>query len=280
MGIALIERPGEGLRVVTDGPEARLSAAMGLVNAATAELVAIADALAEGGWQGDGIASAEQWVALRCGVSTSRARRLVAVARALSTLPEAAAAFGEGSLSEDQAGLVCVHTDAAHDAEVTELARRCTIGHLRRILPSVVPPDPAADPTPDRPPLAGEEGDAGPGLGDTPGRRETAFGNAEDGRWWARILLPPDEGALVQKALEASHATLFRAGGLDGETSSRSSLGWSDALVHLAEAALTNIERTSRLPADRFQVILHVDADDPERARLHLGPMVPASLRN
>lgn len=85
-------------------------------------------------------------------------------------------------------------------------------------------------------------------------------------------LLPPDEGALVQKALEASHAKLFRAGELEGEASSRSSLGWSDALVQLAEAALTNIEGTSRLPADPFQIILHVDVDDPERARLHLGP--------
>ncbi|MDP9420454.1 MAG: hypothetical protein M3P53_09965, partial [Actinomycetota bacterium] len=39
MGISLLERPGEGLRVLADGPEARLSAAMGLLNAVTAEVV-------------------------------------------------------------------------------------------------------------------------------------------------------------------------------------------------------------------------------------------------
>ena len=46
MGIGLVDPPGGSPRVVCDGPEERLSAAMGLVNAATAELVAaIADAL-------------------------------------------------------------------------------------------------------------------------------------------------------------------------------------------------------------------------------------------
>jgi hypothetical protein len=273
MGISLVDPPGEGPRVVCDGPEARLSAAMGLLNAATAELVAaIAEALEVGDWVGDGITSAEQWVALRCGVTSSRARRLVALARALGELPVAAGAFAQGSLSEDQVGVVCRHVDAAHDAEVTELARRCTVGQLRRILPTVVAVEPAPDPVPDRAPLSGEDGDA-PDLGDTPGRREVSFHNGEDGRWEARVLLPSDEGAVVQKALEASREFLFRHG--DGDR-----VGWADALVHVAEAALSNVEGTGRLPGDRFQVLVHVDLDDPERARLHLGPVLAASLRN
>ncbi|MGI8684196.1 MAG: hypothetical protein ACR2MO_03725, partial [Acidimicrobiales bacterium] len=65
MGLALVQRDGD-LHVVADGPEARLSAAMGLLNVATAELVAsIAEALAGDDWQGDGIVTPEQWVALR-----------------------------------------------------------------------------------------------------------------------------------------------------------------------------------------------------------------------
>ena len=278
MGLALLERPDGEVEVVADGPEARVSAAMGLANAATAEVVAaIAEALEQGGWQGDGITTAEHWVALRCGITSSRARRLVAAARSLANLPVAAAAFGEGSLSEDQVALVCAHVDTAHDAEVTALARRSTIGQLRRILPSVVPVEQAPDPTPDRPPLAGEDGDAGTVPGDVPGRRETSFGNAEDGRWWARVLLPPDEGALVQKALEAAHAALFRDSDPGG---AETRVGWSDALLHLAETALTGVEGTGRAPAERFQVVFHVDADRPETARLHLGPLLPASLRD
>ncbi|MGH9151392.1 MAG: DUF222 domain-containing protein, partial [Acidimicrobiales bacterium] len=150
---------------------------------------------------------------------------------------------------------------------------------LRRILPTVAPPPPAPDPTPDREPLAGEEGDAGEGLGDVPGRREAAFGHGDDGRWWARMLLPPDEGALVEKALEASRDALFRLRRPDADPAgAQDAVGWCDAVVHLAEAALGNIEGSGRPPADRFQVVVHVDADDPDRARLHLGPALAASL--
>ena len=49
MEISLRDRSGEGVGVVTDGPEVRLCTAMGLVNAATAEVVAaIAAGLADG----------------------------------------------------------------------------------------------------------------------------------------------------------------------------------------------------------------------------------------
>jgi hypothetical protein len=69
MGVALLERPGGDHDVISDGPEERLSSAMGLLNAATAEVVAaIAEAMAGGGWQGDGIITIEHWVALRSGV--------------------------------------------------------------------------------------------------------------------------------------------------------------------------------------------------------------------
>ncbi|HVM06250.1 MAG TPA: DUF222 domain-containing protein [Acidimicrobiales bacterium] len=256
---------------------------MGVLNAATAEVVAaIAQALEDpAGWQGDGIVSPEHWVALRAGVSSARARRLVAMARALAQLPSAAAAFAEGALSEDQANLVCAHVDPAHDERVTELARRCTVNQLRRILPTVAPPPPAPGPGPDAEEAAGEEGDAGAGVGDTPGRREVAFGHRDDGRWWARILLPPDEGAVVQTALEAARRALVsarRPGGDGDEAHDR--VGWADAVVHMAEAALSGMEGAGRLPADRFQVVFHVDADHPERARLHLGPLLGGSLRD
>lgn len=85
------------------------------------------------------------------------------------------------------------------------------------------------------------------------------------------MVLPADEGALVQKALEAARTALFGARRPDAHDAA-DCVGWSDAVVHLAEAALSNIERTGRAPADRFQVIFHVDADEPERARCTWGP--------
>lgn len=117
LSIGVREREEGALEVLIDGPEVRLCAAMGVLNAATAEVVAaIAEALDDpAGWQGAGIVSPEHWVALRCGVTSARARRLVGMARALVQLPAATAAFAEGALSEDQANLVCAHVDAAHD---------------------------------------------------------------------------------------------------------------------------------------------------------------------
>ena len=55
----------------------------------------------------------------------------------------------------------------------------------------------------------------------------------------------------MQKALEVARDFLFHHGDGDG-------VGWSDASVHVAEAALSNIEGTGRLPGDRFQVIVHL----------------------
>ena len=283
MGLSLVVRDDD-IHVVPDGPEVRLCKAMGLLNLATAELVAsIAEALKGSDWQGDGIVTPEHWVALRCGVTPQRARRLVAAARALEELPAAAAAFEEGALSEDQVGVICRHADPAHDAEVTALARYCTVNQLRRVLPSVVPPAPEPDPEPDDDPASREVGNPDSAGGDTPGRREVAFGFDEFGRWWSRMLLPGDEGALVQKAIEASLDDLQRGEPADaaperGHGPLAPRIGWADAVVHMAERALTNVEGTGRPPADRYQVIIHVEGDDFDRASLHLGPPIAKSV--
>lgn len=254
--------------------EARLSAAAGLLNVATAEVVAaIAAALEDDSWQGWGINTPEQWVCLRAAVSAGRARRLVAMARALHGLPAAEAAFDEGALSEDQVHLLCKYVDPPHDVEVAELARFCTVQQLQRILPSVNPPDPDPIPEPPEPSVAPGHGGADEGTGDQPGRREVSFGHGDDGRWHGRAQLEPDEGALVEKALEASRRAL-----LAGHDGPPHQVGWADALVHMAEMALTNIEGTGRLPADRYQVVIHLDAEHPERTRLHLGPLLPKGL--
>lgn len=257
--------------------EERLDTAMGLVNTATAELVAtIGEALRTEAWQGGGILSPEHWVSWRCGVSAAHARRLVAMARKLPELPGAAAAFAEGVLSEDQTSVICRHVDAAHDAEVMEFARYCTVNQLRRVLPSVAAPEPEEADTGE--PGGDEEGTL-PDHGDVAGRREVSFGYGDDGRWWLRGLLPPEEGAVVEKALEQARAALFRGQESPADQpQDESRVGWADALVHLAEVGLTNLEGSGRPPADRYQVIVHLDAERARAARLHLGPALPASL--
>jgi hypothetical protein len=238
----------------------RVAELMGIINAATADLVdVIAEVLASGAWEGWGIRSPEHWVTWRCGVSPARARRLVALARRVAELPESAGVFAAGSLSEDQMVEVTRYTPPDRDAQIAELAPEMTVPQLRRVLPSLPWPEPDSDADAN----AGDLAPEGPEEG--PGRREVTFGWRDDGRWWLRALLPPDEGAAVQAALEAARDAEFadRGGALERIT-------WSDALARLAAGDLPR--------GDRAQVLVHVDADRPETARLHLGPVLPRDL--
>ena len=72
----------------------------------------IAQVLRTEAWHGDGIRSAEQWVAWKCGMSPWRAQRLVAMARRREELPETAAAHEAGELCEDQVPS-CLPVDSA-----------------------------------------------------------------------------------------------------------------------------------------------------------------------
>ena len=90
--------------------EEQIAEVCGLVNAAVGQLVAlIAQVLEDEAWEGVGVRTAEQWVAWKCGVSLSRARRLVTMARRLKELPETKAAMEAGELCEDQVAVICRH---------------------------------------------------------------------------------------------------------------------------------------------------------------------------
>ena len=119
--------------------EGEIAEVCGVLNAATGRLVElIAKVLATDAWTGAGIRSAEHWVAWQCGVSASRARSLVAMARRLPELPETAAAFEAGELSEDQVKVICAYGPAHNDAELAEFGRQATVSQLHRTLASYV----------------------------------------------------------------------------------------------------------------------------------------------
>src|SRR5438270_1021808 len=99
--------------------DGRIAELMGVINAATAELVSVVHEVVEAGaWGGGGLRSPAHWVAWRAGVSPARAARLVTMARRLPELPAVAAAFADGRLSEDSVKLVAARVPAGRDAEV------------------------------------------------------------------------------------------------------------------------------------------------------------------
>jgi HNH endonuclease/Domain of unknown function (DUF222) len=92
------------------------------------------------------------------------------------------------------------------------------------------------------------------------------------------------EGALVDKALAAATHTLFQARHGNAADDAEGVISTIDALVHLARVALDAMDpatrhQPGRLPSPRYVVNIHLPADHPNGARLHLGPVLPAALR-
>jgi len=227
--------------------ETEMAEVCGVINAATGRLVdLIARVVETESWQGVGIRSAEQWVAWKCGLSAGRARSLVRMARRPGELPETRAALQAGEVSEDQVAVVCRHAPASVDADVAELARRATVTQLTRILGSYAYEEPAA-----------EHREAGP----APERRRVSFGSTESGSWRLSAELPPDEGALVERALGEARDELFRAAEHDrGAAPAPADVTWADALVAVAERSLA-AGAVARPHRYRHLVLLHLGAD-------------------
>jgi hypothetical protein len=241
---------------------------MGVINVATAQLVQlIADAIANELWVGAGIRSPEHWVRWRFGVGGRRARSLVMMARALRALPANAAVFAEGRLTEDQADVVCRHVDAANDAEVAAVAPVLLVEQLKRLL-ATMPPAKAPKPEADD--------DAEPAAPvPVPERRELAFGWTDEGRFWARMHLPPDEGALVERWLTRGRDELFHSG------YSADDITWPDALLHNINLGC-DPSGADRRPGLRTMTLFHLDIDDARdvaTGRVHMGPLLPDALR-
>src|SRR3546814_8821927 len=96
-------------------------------------------------------------------------------------------------------------------------------------------------------------------------------------------LLPPDEGAIAQKARESARDELFSERKGDDSVEVRGPIGWADAHVRLCERALDALEPASRrgeARGERAQVILHLDgrSGGDGTARLPLGLHTPDTL--
>ena len=243
-----------------DRVEARISELMGTINTATAELVELIAGVIENETWGTagGIRSVEHWVTWQCGVSHRRAVDLVRMARRRDELPEVSKLFRSGQLSEDSMATIARRAPAERDEEIAAFAPALLHAQLRTLLRSLPKPD---DGTPEPPPSSVEFG-------------------VDGERWILRANLAPDEGALVEKALTSARSQVFREHHPDAEQEYRggSEVTWVDGLLRSAELSLHAVTGDGRRPADRYQVVLHVDPTD-RRANLHLGEVVPDSIR-
>lgn len=294
----------EGMRLRREY-ERTVQAAMGRCNAADADLVALVQrALVEGWWKDTGCHSPEHWATAVLGVDWPRSRRVVRIARELDDYPETAAQFAAGLLTEAHVFEIVTRVDPARDESIATSAGSWTVAQLRRWsgnFPKPVEAAPEAAPPADEAPVDGDEapvdGDGpAPDPFDLPPPDATPVRVVPDvitGHWTderrfvGRFDLGAEAGALFERTLAVARSKAFaeRTGADpddDDAMAGATRITWAMALERVLHAALEGLDPATASglrPSDRYQVLVHVDAEHPERSRIHLGPLLTKAER-
>jgi hypothetical protein len=203
----------------------------------------VAEFDAREGWAAWGCKSCAHWISWRCSIAPGAAREHVRVARRLGALPLVAEAFARGELSYSKVRALTRVDDVEKEQELLGVARSCTAAQLERAVRGyqrVVRVQAAR---------AHEE-------------RFLTLMHDDDGSILIRGRLPRDEGAIVLKALEsARERRASRGEDVSAETLSIAARN-ADALIDVADTALgSDAAAGARSGGDRYQVVVHVDAD-------------------
>src|SRR5436309_9948564 len=238
------------------------------LDAATARLLdLIREFDARGGWS-NGFHSCAAWLSWRVGFASGAAREHVRVARALGTLPRLSQALARGELSYAKVRELTRVAIPETEERLLAVGRAGTAEHVERIIRGWRRVDRKAE--------------AQEAARHHAGRALYVY-QGEDGSVRIRGRLAPEIGALLVKALEAARETLYQrrreeAPDADPPTMEQQQ---ADALALLAEAALHN-GLDPGAPGERYQVVVHVDAevladaDQPGQSVLEDGVRVPA----
>ena len=184
------------------------------------------------------------------------AREKVRVARTLADLPEMCAAMRRGALSYSKVRALTRIATPANEEKLLDFARCATVAHVEKLV------------------RAWRRVNRIAAAEDEWGRHASRYLDTwvdENGMLVVRGRLPPEVGAVVQRALEAAVDRLYheaenaaevRAAGPEPEGRASLSMGQrrADALGLLAESALAaDLDRGTA--GDRYQVVVHVDDD-------------------
>ena len=234
------------------------------LDAATARLLdLIRDFDAHSGWN-TGFRSCAAWLTWRIGLDPGAARERVRVARALGTLRLLAQALARGELSYAKVRALTRVATPETEERLLAVAKTGTAAHVERIVRGWRQVDRIAE------------------------TREAARQHAsralhvyqdDDGMVVIRGRLAPEVGAVLVQALTAARETLSQY--REGEDAPTIVQQQADALALLAETALhRGID--PGVPAERYQVVVHVDAlaladpDQPGQSLLEDGMRVSA----
>lgn len=191
-----------------------------------------------------GFHSCTAWVAWTCGLTPRAAREHVRVARDLGVLPRIRESFGRGELSYSKVRALTRVAEPATEAELLELAHNATASQLERIVRAYGSA------------IAVAEGESPPDL-------YFAWDWEDDGTLSVRGRLAADEGALLIEAMHHGHRIAagrrgaeFAAGAPQPPPQRN-----TDALAAVAEASLSSLASGTSTGGDRYQVVVHLDAN-------------------
>ena len=179
--------------------ESRITELWGHINAATAQFLALlAEFDRREGWAQHGVASCAHWLNWQCGISAGAAREKVRVARALTSLPKIAQAFGEGRLSYSKVRAVTRVATVETEDSLLNIALHGTAAHVERTVKGF------------RRVLRVLERDEAEAIHE---RRYLDCRREADGSVRIEARLAPEVGELLLKALDVAQAELDERAG-------------------------------------------------------------------
>ncbi|MFT6037426.1 MAG: hypothetical protein ACI9TP_000208, partial [Candidatus Azotimanducaceae bacterium] len=144
-----------------------------------------------GGWQGDGVRSFAHWLNWKVGMGMIMAREKIRVARSLPDLPLIDAAFSTGKISYSKVRAMTRVANPENEAFLLQIAEYGTANHLEYLVRKYQRCKRLQDPLEDD---------------RWKQHKELAWHQDETGMYIINARLPPEEGALVIKALEVIQA--------------------------------------------------------------------------
>lgn len=261
------EGPPTNVRAVDDVFES----AAGFLNAQHGRLVVATAWMLDNtqDWQGDGLWTPEAYIRWRTGVGPATARKVADVARRADEFPACVTALQHGELSLDQITPIVRHAPGWCDAQMAELAPKCTVRQISKIAREYSWGS-TVDATPDRDSDADadDSSPSEPNPSSVEPADEAWFGWDDHGRFRLQVNVGADTGTLLETALAEARDALFQSGDTAVDT--------VDAVIEMANRSLDAVTSPDR--RNRYRVNIHLDRDGrPSDSRGR--PMTPSAAQ-
>lgn len=231
---------------------AEITELYGYISAATYQLLVLIREFDENKcWELPGLTCCAHWLNFKCGIGMNAAREKVRVAHALKSLPKISEAFAAGELSYSKARAMTRIADESNEDYLLMIARHGTAYHVEKLVSSY------------RRCKRLQQTDT---ANEQHRRRELNYRYDENGCLEITGRFPPEQGALILKALEIGMNNQDVSAETSEQTEPRESFSVrrADALGRMAEHYLnsdTEVTTKAASTADRYQVVVHVSAE-------------------